>query len=130
MPVSDGILLYYGKLFNDEIAKQLKISGSIASGKIGELAVPTIIRFGTEYGMALGYDKDNPAAIYYDFVNKGVRGFGGKKAPGPAGRIPARGAHLPRLRQPRGAAPRPAAGCGGAALPVDRRSCRPTYGFK
>ena len=25
LPVSDGILLYYGKLFNDEIAKQLKI---------------------------------------------------------------------------------------------------------
>ena len=80
LPVSDGILLYYGKLFNDEIAKQLKISGSIASGKIGELAVPTIIRFGTEYGMALGYDKDNPAAIYYDFVNKGVKGVGGENA--------------------------------------------------
>ena len=63
-----------------EIAKQLKISGSIASGKIGELAVPTIIRFGTEYGMALGYDKDNPAAIYYDFVNKGVKGVGGENA--------------------------------------------------
>ena len=80
LPVADGILLYYGKLFNDQVAENLKISGSIASGKIGELAVPTIIKFGNQYGIALGYKSDNPASKYYDFVNKGVRGFGGKKA--------------------------------------------------
>jgi hypothetical protein len=78
LPVLDGILLYYGKLFNDEVAKQLDISGSVASGKIGELAFPKIIKFGTEYGMALGYEIDNPASVYYDFVNKGVKGVGGK----------------------------------------------------
>ena len=54
------------------------ISGSVASGKIGQLAVPKIIKFGTEYGMALGYEKNNPASVYYDFVNKGVKGVGGK----------------------------------------------------
>ena len=80
LPVADGILLYYGKLFNDQVAENLKISGSIASGKIGELAVPTIIKFGNQYGIALGYKSDNPASKYYDFVNKGVKGFGGKKA--------------------------------------------------
>jgi hypothetical protein len=78
LPVLDGIFLYYGKLFNDEVARQLDISGSVSSGKIGQLAVPQIIKFGTEYGMALGYEKNNPASIYYDFVNKGVKGVGGK----------------------------------------------------
>jgi hypothetical protein len=78
LPVLDGIFLYYGKLFNDEVARQLDISGSVASGKIGQLAVPQIIKFGTEYGMALGYEKNNPASVYYDFVNKGVKGVGGK----------------------------------------------------
>ena len=77
LPISDGVLLYYGKLFNDQVAEELKKSGSIASGKIGELALPKIIKFGTEYGMALGYDKKNPASVYYDYVNKGVKGVGG-----------------------------------------------------
>jgi hypothetical protein len=30
--------------------------------------------------MFLGYDKDNPASVYYKFVNKGVRGVGGVNA--------------------------------------------------
>ena len=30
--------------------------------------------------MYLGYDKDNPASVYYRFINKGVRGAGGVNA--------------------------------------------------
>jgi hypothetical protein len=76
-PVAEQLLIYYGKLFNDEVQKNLDKSGSIASGKIGDLAVPKINKFGTDYEMMLGYEKSNPASVYYKYVNKGVRGVGG-----------------------------------------------------
>jgi hypothetical protein len=79
-PVAEQMFIYYGKIFNDEIKEQLKISGSIASGKIGELAVPKVNKFGNNYEMYLGYKKDNPASVYYKFVNKGVKGVGGLNA--------------------------------------------------
>lgn len=79
-PIAEHMLLYYGKLFNDEIASNLKKSGSIASGKIGDLVVPKVTKFGNDYEMWLGYSKDNPASVYYRFVNKGVKGTGGINA--------------------------------------------------
>lgn len=79
-PVAEQVLIYYGKLFNDEIQKNLNKSGSIATGKIGDLVVPKVTKFGNDYEMWLGYDKDNPASVYYKYVNKGVRGVGGVNA--------------------------------------------------
>ncbi|MEY5020585.1 MAG: hypothetical protein RJA91_120 [Pseudomonadota bacterium] len=75
LPVVEGILARYGKLFNEEVQKQLEKSGAIATGKIGELAVPVINKFGNDYELLLGYNKNNPAAIYYKYVNKGVKGY-------------------------------------------------------
>lgn len=79
-PIAEQMLIFYGKQFNEEVAKNLNKSGSIASGKIGELVVPTVNKFGNDYEMWLGYDKENPASVYYKFVNKGVRGYGGENA--------------------------------------------------
>ncbi len=75
-PVAEQMLMFYGKQFNDEVQKNLSKSGSIASGKIGDLAVPKVRKFGNDYEMLLGYDVENPASVYYKFVNKGVRGVG------------------------------------------------------
>jgi hypothetical protein len=79
-PVAEQMLMYYGKLFNDTIQANLDKSGSIASGRIGDLVVPKIKKFGNNYEMQLGYDPNNPASVYYRFVNKGVRGAGGENA--------------------------------------------------
>lgn len=79
-PVAELMLIKYGKLFNEVVQKNLDKSGSIASGKIGELVIPKVTKFGNDYEMYLGYDKDNPASVYYRFVNKGVRGAGGVNA--------------------------------------------------
>jgi len=80
-PIAEQMLMYYGKLFNDAVQKNLDKSGSIATGKIGDLVVPKVNKFGNDYEMWLGYDKVNPASVYYKFVNKGVRGVAntGKK---------------------------------------------------
>lgn len=74
-PITEQLLITYGKAFNDAVAKELDKSGSVASGKIGDLVVPQIKKFGNDYEMYLGYDAQNPAHIYYKFVNKGVRGY-------------------------------------------------------
>jgi len=79
-PVAEQMLIFYGKQFNDEIQKNLAKSGSIASGKIGDLVVPKVNKFGNDYEMWLGYDKDNPASVYYKYINKGVKGVGGENA--------------------------------------------------
>jgi len=79
-PVAEAMLINYGKLFNEVVRKNLDKSGSIASGKIGELVVPKVTKFGNDYEMYLGYDKDNPASVYYKYINKGVRGYGGDNA--------------------------------------------------
>jgi hypothetical protein len=79
-PVAEQMLIYYGKQFNEAVRKNLDKSGSIASGKIGDLVVPKISKFGNDYEMYLGYDSDNPASVYYKFINKGVKGAGGVNA--------------------------------------------------
>ena len=79
-PVAEQMLIYYGKQFNEAVRKNLDKSGSIASGKIGELVVPKVSKFGNDYEMYLGYDSDNPASVYYKFINKGVKGAGGINA--------------------------------------------------
>lgn len=79
-PVAEQMLIYYGKQFNDVVQKNLAKSGSIASGKIGDLVVPKVTKFGNDYEMYLGYDLDNPASVYYKFINKGVKGAGGVNA--------------------------------------------------
>lgn len=79
-PIAEQMLIFYGKQFNDEVQKNLNKSGSIATGKIGDLVVPKVKKFGNDYEMWLGYDKDNPASVYYKYVNKGVRGVGGTNA--------------------------------------------------
>lgn len=79
-PVIEQMMMFYGKLFNDAVQMYLNKSGSIASGKIGDLVVPKVRKFGNNYEMSLGYDTKNPASVYYDFVNKGVKGYGGENA--------------------------------------------------
>jgi hypothetical protein len=78
--IAEQMLIFYGKQFNDQVQKNLNKSGSIASGKIGDLVAPKVKKFGNDYEMYLGYDKDNPASVYYKFINKGVRGVGGLNA--------------------------------------------------
>ncbi len=79
-PVAEQMLVFYGNQFNKQIQANLDKSGSIASGKIGDLVQPKVTKFGNNYEMWLGYDKSNPASVYYKFINKGVRGVGGANA--------------------------------------------------
>jgi len=79
-PTFEEVLMYYGTLFNQVAQQELESAGAVATGAITELITPKVTKFGNDYEMILGYDKKNPAAVYYRFVDKGVKGFGGVNA--------------------------------------------------
>ena len=75
LPLLEKVLYEYGIAFNDAIQKNLEKSGSIASGKLAEPSFPVVKKFGTKYVMYLGYPTGSEQIKYYDFVNKGVKGY-------------------------------------------------------
>ena len=79
-PTFEEVLLYYGTMFNQVAQEELEKAGAVATGAITELLSPKVTKFGNDYEMILGYDSKNPAAVYYRFVDKGVKGFGGVNA--------------------------------------------------
>ena len=80
LPVLEETLALYGQAFNTAIGANLQKTGSISSGKLAEPSLPIITKFGNSYILNLGYEQGSEASKYYDFVNKGVKGVGGKNA--------------------------------------------------
>lgn len=79
-PIVQKILLLAGLDFNVEVVKNLEKSGSISSGKLADVSVPVYKEKEGGYVLQIGYPEDSEQAVYFDFVNKGVGGVGGKKA--------------------------------------------------
>lgn len=80
LPILEETLALYGQAFNTAIGANLQKTGSISSGKLAEPAIPIITKFGTSYVLSVGYEQGSEQDKYYDFVNKGVKGVGGKNA--------------------------------------------------
>ncbi|CAB4153122.1 hypothetical protein UFOVP614_50 [uncultured Caudovirales phage] len=75
LPLLERVLYDYGLAFNDAIKDNLERSGSIATGKLAEPSQPVITKFGNQYTLNLGYPMDSKQIEYYDFINKGVKGY-------------------------------------------------------
>ena len=75
LPILEKVLYEYGIAFNDAIQDNLEKSGSIATGKLAEPSMPVITKFGNQYTLNLGYPMDSKQIEYYDFINKGVKGY-------------------------------------------------------
>lgn len=80
LPVLEAILFEVGKDFNKKIRSNLKKSNAISSGGLFEISLPQIYQKGDGYVLEVGYPITSKQAKYYDFVNKGVKGVGGKNA--------------------------------------------------
>ena len=52
----------------------LNSKGRISKGNIAKLEVDTI-QSGNKLTISIGYNKKNPASMYYDFINNGVNGL-------------------------------------------------------
>jgi hypothetical protein len=79
LPVIEALLKNFGGDFITTAQKNLRESGSIASGAINDIRL-YVTKFGTSYTLSLGYPKSEPASKYFDFINKGVKGTKNIKA--------------------------------------------------
>lgn len=75
LPLLEKVLYEYGVAFNDAIKDNLEKSGSISSGALAEPSQPVITKFGNTYTLNLGYPTGSKQIEYFDYINKGVKGY-------------------------------------------------------
>lgn len=75
LPILERVLIDYGVAFNKAVQDNLEKTGSISSGALAEPSQPVITKFGTSYILNLGYPTGSKQLEYYDFINKGVKGY-------------------------------------------------------
>lgn len=74
------MLFQAGLDFNDTIRKNLEKAGAISSGKLVDTGVPNVTQTKSGVNLNIGYPLGSKQLEYYDFINKGVAGVGGKNA--------------------------------------------------
>lgn len=79
LPVVEKLLKDFGGDFIKTAQYLLNLNNSIASGAINDIRTQ-FTKFGTTYNLSIGYPKGEPAAKYWDFINKGVKGTKNVKA--------------------------------------------------
>ena len=79
-PIIQQILFQAGLDFNETIRKNLEKAGAISSGDLTDVSVPNAYPNNDGYTLEVGYPIGSKQLAYYDFINQGVRGAGGKNA--------------------------------------------------
>lgn len=79
-PIIQQILFQAGLDFNESIRKNLEKAGAISSGDLTDVAGPVAYPNDNGYTLEVGYEIGSKQLSYYDFINKGVKGVGGKNA--------------------------------------------------
>lgn len=80
LPILEQILIKAGLEFNAEVVSNLEKTGSISTGGLTDVGVPQVIQNDNGIILEIGYPLDSKQIKYYDYLNKGVSGVGGKKA--------------------------------------------------
>ena len=76
LPFIEKMLIAYAARFIIAAQNNLKKANKTDTGTLDkDLAQGDIIREGSSYSIDIGYPVDSAGAKYYDFVNKGVKGF-------------------------------------------------------
>lgn len=76
----DTILLEYGKAFNESVIENLTKENIISSGDLLDIPFPRVYATATGYTLEIGYEIGSKQYKYFDYINKGVQGKGGKNA--------------------------------------------------
>lgn len=79
-PIIQQILFQAGLDFNETIRKNLEKAGAISSGDLTDVSVPNAYPNDGGYTLEVGYPIGSKQLSYYDFINQGVKGVGGKNA--------------------------------------------------
>jgi hypothetical protein len=80
LPILEQILVQSGLDFNDTIRRNLEKANAISTGQLADVSAPQLTRESNGYVLGVGYPLGSKQLEYYDFVNKGVGGVGGKNA--------------------------------------------------
>ena len=73
--ISDLIIKLAGE-FIIAVQENLDRLGKVSTGGLTDgVSAGDLVQSGSTYTLEIGYDKNDPAANYWDFVNKGVRGI-------------------------------------------------------
>jgi hypothetical protein len=76
----DTILLAYGKDFNEAVIQNLSKENIISTGALLDIPLPKVYKTAKGYTLEIGYEIGSNQYKYFDYINKGVKGFGGKNA--------------------------------------------------
>ncbi len=79
-PILEQILFQAGLDFNETIRKNLEKARAISTGALVDTGVPNVTENNGTFTLNIGYPLGSKQLEYYDFVNKGVAGVGGKNA--------------------------------------------------
>ena len=80
LPIVEQILAQSGLDFNESIRKNLEKANAISTGALADVSAPQVATTSNGYVLSVGYPEGSKQLEYYDFVNKGVAGVGGKNA--------------------------------------------------
>lgn len=84
LPFVEKMLIAYASRFIFAAQKNLKKDNKVDTGTLEkDLAQGDLIRQGSNYAIDIGYPETSAGAKYYDYVNKGVKGFISKQPDSP-----------------------------------------------
>ncbi len=76
LPFTEKVILSYAAKFIIQVQKNLISADKTDTGRLErDIEQGDLIKTGGSYLIDIGYPKSSEAAKYYDFVNKGVKGF-------------------------------------------------------
>jgi hypothetical protein len=76
LPFVEQMIISYAAKFIIQVQKNLQTANKVDTGTLErDIQRGDIIRTGGTYLLDVGYPKSSEGARYYDFVNKGVKGF-------------------------------------------------------
>ena len=76
LPFVEQTIINYAAQFIIQVQKNLQKANKVDTGTLEtDIQEGSIIRQGSSYSIDIGYPASSEGAKYYDFVNKGVKGF-------------------------------------------------------
>ena len=76
LPFVERTIIRFASIFIKRVQDNLKKANKVDTGTLStDITEGELIRQGSTYSIDIGYPVDSAGAKYYDFVNKGVKGF-------------------------------------------------------